>query len=563
MDINKPKKNISTYRSFMGVRESVLSIDALENKRGLGFSDYFDKSVPYDVKPTFPTMPTREAAKDESKPQPDDYPLRAKDLYKGLWEELREEHPELNEGARILVKGSNYWLDPRGNFHNVDIEGHGNWAKQHMANKGWKIPSHHDRVESHHLLERGFINVRTDEDMLMIEYAKTRPPTPLQWKVLEDTFIESGFKVFRDDTTHKNIPIHEAKERPTNSSVKWYWMNKDGRVIEIEDPYDWAVKYLSDNEIPFQDENKVEEEMFKLRFVLVLIAGGIINYTYGFGTPNKRQMDTLIHHALKSHFHLYDKTKHRVMYYSKEPLSEDKDNKELFIESMMPEDMDTFKSHLAQLFSYLKEELQLKSVPKVKLLSDDKNAAKVLGKTAYYDPTTRTVCLYTTNRHQKDVLRSFAHEIIHHWQHENEKLQTTSSGGAIKTGKNEELHGSRPYRRGMEKDDPQYAQNDPWLRQMEKQAYLLGNILFRDWEDQKKAKDRKSGKKMVELHGNGNVRHDSHTPIMKQRYSKNHAYRKGVEGPQDGILVHDKNDIEERTYLIGKEYPPKKMDYRG
>ena len=58
----------------MGVRESVLSIDALENKRGLGFSDYFDKSVPYDVKPTFPTMPTREAAKDESKPQPDDYP---------------------------------------------------------------------------------------------------------------------------------------------------------------------------------------------------------------------------------------------------------------------------------------------------------------------------------------------------------------------------------------------------------------------------------------------------------------------------------------------------------
>ena len=115
----------------------------------------------------------------------------------------------------------------------------------------------------------------------------------------------------------------------------------------------------------------------------------------------------------------------------------------------------------------------------------------------------------------------------------------------------------------MEKDDPQYAQNDPWLRQMEKQAYLLGNILFRDWEDQKKAKDRKSGKKMVELHGNGNVRHDSHTPIMKQRYSKNHAYRKGVEGPQDGILVHDKNDIEERTYLIGKEYPPKKMDYRG
>ena len=232
----------------------------------------------------------------------------------------------------------------------------------------------------------------------------------------------------------------------------------------------------------------------------------------------------------------------------------------------MPEDMDTFKSHLAQLFSYLKDELQLKSVPKVKLLSDDKNAAKVLGKTAYYDPPSRTVVLYTTNRHQKDILRSFAHEIIHHWQHENEKLQTTSkghSGHSVKSGSNEELHGSHGVRRGMEgKDDPQYAQNDPWLRQMEKQAYLLGNILFRDWEDQKKAKDRKSGKKMVELHGRANVSKTTHTPIMKA-YSKKHAYRRGVEGSPHQPLVSDPNNIEEKTYLLGKEYPPKKMDYSG
>ena len=255
-------------------------------------------------------------------------------------------------------------------------------------------------------------------------------------------------------------------------------------------------------------------------------------------------------HAISSRFHLYDKTEHKVMYYSKKPLSEDKSNKELFIESMMPEDMDTFKSHLAQLFSYLKDELQLKTVPKVKLLSDDKNAAKVLGKTAYYDPLSRTVCLYTTNRHQKDILRSFAHEVIHHWQHENEKLQTTSKGGGTKTGKNEELHGSRGIRRGMEKDDPQYAQNDPWLRQMEKQAYLLGNILFRDWEDQKKAK---SGKKMVEM-----------TPIVRNRLSHNHPYRKHVEPPfyKNGE-EEDHNSIEEKTYMLGKEYPPKKMDYSG
>lgn len=156
-------------------------------------------------------------------------------------------------------------------------------------------------------------------------------------------------------------------------------------------------------------------------------------------------------------------------------LWEDTANKDIFIESMMPNDMETFKTHLVQLFAYLQKELQLKTVPDVKLVSDDKNADKVLGRTAYYDPNSKLIVLYTTHRHQKDILRSFAHEVIHHWQHENGKL----SGDKFSA------------------KDPQYAQNDPWMRQMEKQAYLLGNILFRDWEDKKKAKDKESNKKMA------------------------------------------------------------------
>ena len=57
--------------------------------------------------------------------------------------------------------------------------------------------------------------------------------------------------------------------------------------------------------------------------------------------------------------------------------SKDLFNGQLFIESMMPDDMEAFKSHLAQLFAYLQKELKLKSVPKVKLLSDEKNANKI------------------------------------------------------------------------------------------------------------------------------------------------------------------------------------------
>lgn len=141
---------------------------------------------------------------------------------------------------------------------------------------------------------------------------------------------------------------------------------------------------------------------------------------------------------------------------------------------MKPEKKEEFKLHLAELFEHLQKELKLKMVPKIYLAEDQKNADKILGKTAYYNPADKTIKLFITDRHPKDILRSFSHEVIHHWQHENQKFS-----------KNEN------------KNDPQYAQNDPWMRQMEKQAYLLGNILFRDWEDQKKNSGRKSGKKNV------------------------------------------------------------------
>ena len=144
---------------------------------------------------------------------------------------------------------------------------------------------------------------------------------------------------------------------------------------------------------------------------------------------------------------------------------------------MKPEKIEEFKLHLGELFKYLQKELKLKSIPKVYLVSDQKNADKILGKTGYYDPKKKEIHIYVTDRLPKDVLRSFAHEVVHHWQHEHEQLE-----------KHVDTQGE---------SDPKYAQNNPWLRQMEKQAYLLGNILLRDWEDYKKAKDRKSGKKGV------------------------------------------------------------------
>lgn len=101
----------------------------------------------------------------------------------------------------------------------------------------------------------------------------------------------------------------------------------------------------------------------------------------------------------------------------------------------------------------------IQNTPKLVLRQDEENGAKTLGRTAYYDPENYTIVLFTTGRHPKDILRSFAHELIHHVQNERGDLQTGNAS------------------------NPQYAQQDDHLRNMEKEAYLEGNLLMRDFED--------------------------------------------------------------------------------
>jgi hypothetical protein len=118
------------------------------------------------------------------------------------------------------------------------------------------------------------------------------------------------------------------------------------------------------------------------------------------------------------------------------------------------------KSKLAGLYAYMANRLKIKQSPKLILTSDPTNASKPFGMTGYYNHQDRSVTVYITNRHPTDILRSFAHEIIHHWQ--NERGQLTSE------------------------TKPHYTQQDPQLRKKEMEAYLLGNILFRDWQDEQR-----------------------------------------------------------------------------
>ena len=97
--------------------------------------------------------------------------------------------------------------------------------------------------------------------------------------------------------------------------------------------------------------------------------------------------------------------------------------------------------------------------PQLFLKGDEKNASDPLGKTAYYDPSGKSITLYTTGRHPKDVMRSLSHELVHHTQ--NCRGEFDSAGEM----------------------DEGYAQNDEHLREMEREAYEVGNMCFRDWED--------------------------------------------------------------------------------
>ena len=117
------------------------------------------------------------------------------------------------------------------------------------------------------------------------------------------------------------------------------------------------------------------------------------------------------------------------------------------------------KEALGEIFKTAQEKFGIQNIPKLHLKQDEENAQGIFGKTAYYDPEEQGITLYITNRHDKDICRSFAHELIHHVQNERGDLDM---GDAT---------------------SPTYAQDDKHMRKMEMEAYLKGNLLFRDWED--------------------------------------------------------------------------------
>ena len=136
------------------------------------------------------------------------------------------------------------------------------------------------------------------------------------------------------------------------------------------------------------------------------------------------------------------------------------------------EDLDVFHKLAQQFLPYAQQSLGFDKPVGVNLLSDPENVKDPLGKTAYYDPNKMEITLFVDKRHVKDILRSMAHELVHHTQNCRGEFD-----GGVKTG-------------------PGYAQDDEHMRKMEAEAYLKGSgFLLRDWEDSLKKENQVMSRK--------------------------------------------------------------------
>ena len=130
---------------------------------------------------------------------------------------------------------------------------------------------------------------------------------------------------------------------------------------------------------------------------------------------------------------------------------------ETFVKEAFKEDWN-LQDGMLSLTKYMMDNgMNIKPLPKIKVIKDDKeNASNLLGKTAYYNPSDKSITLFTMNRHPKDVLRSFSHEMVHHMQNLEGRLNNINT-----TNTNE----------------------DGDLPEIEKEAYEKGNMMLRNWED--------------------------------------------------------------------------------
>lgn len=125
--------------------------------------------------------------------------------------------------------------------------------------------------------------------------------------------------------------------------------------------------------------------------------------------------------------------------------------------------MFNYEPYLKSLVNYMADNgYTVRPFPKVVLDNKDQGDG-VFVYTGYFDPEINAIRLFIRNRHPKDVLRTFAHELIHWKQQKTGAIERSGySGDKITEDKN--------------------------LVRLEAEAYLKGNMAFRSWTEIEKKK---------------------------------------------------------------------------
>ncbi len=182
-----------------------------------------------------------------------------------------------------------------------------------------------------------------------------------------------------------------------------------------------------------------------------------------------------------------------------------------------------YKQMIQDLTDYMiKKGRNIEPLPKVEFIEgDSENAKDFFGKTAYYDPNTQTIVLYTEGRHPKDIVRSFSHEMVHHTQFLEDRL------GDVQTTDTTE---------------------DDNLDKIEQEANLVGTMTFRNWTDSIKEKKNKDpfGLNAYALELARGLEED----LEKKEYT--------IYSDMDGVLV----DFNERFKRFSKGIPPTEYEQK-
>ena len=215
-----------------------------------------------------------------------------------------------------------------------------------------------------------------------------------------------------------------------------------------------VVKYLQK-----QDLTSEEKEKLKQNFTDILKTSGVAITFPILGASGSVLLGWLTNKLTKGKFTtLPSKFKDKLLETQIIEIISGIESKQFLNENASYSSNIDYKKHILELTKYMLDKgMNIKPLPKVIFNNGDvENAREFFGKTAYYNPNNSTIVLYTEGRHPKDIVRSFSHEMIHHIQNLEGRLENIST-----TNTHEDDH----------------------LNDIEAEANLKGTMTFRNWTD--------------------------------------------------------------------------------